>query len=240
MRDIMKAAAALMLICTGARAADVAADGGYAKSPPRVAPGLGDQSNLDLMWDNGQRRWSVAWLSGRGAWVGNDFDASTLISSKNVLICKYKYYTRGAWPNGRWDGIRVAFYSFDGDVPGSMLWPPGGTPHFFKPNNPDIQSHLWVEFDINWVCPGTSVMAAQEQYYKYPACDAFSLDDSTTFSGHSWDRSQREWRPFSEYENLGPYRNAMIRVGIEEPAMDYYRAEAVAPSSLGRVKALYY
>jgi hypothetical protein len=240
MRDVLLAVAAVLLICGAARGADVAADGGYAKSPALAAPERYDLSTIELTWDNGRRRWSVAWLSGRGAWVANDFDTSKLISAESIWIRKYKYYTRGAWPNRRWDGIRLAFYSFAGDVPGSMLWPTGGTPRFFKPNNPDIQSHLWVEFDINWVCGEKQFMAAQEQYYKYPACDAFALDDSVTFSGHSWDRTQGPWQPFSEYENLGPYRNAMIRVYVEPYPWHHDSIRAVAPSSIGRVKALYY
>jgi hypothetical protein len=122
-----------------------------------------------------------------------------------------------------------------------MLWPVGGTPHFFKPNNPDIQSHLWVEFDIDWICPEKSFLVAQEQVDKYPACDAFSLDDSTTFAGHSWDRSQGPWGPFSEFANLGPYRNAMIRLFVE-PLYPWHHdsIRAVEPSSIGRVKALYH
>jgi hypothetical protein len=240
MRDVLLAAAAVLLICGAARGADVAADGGYAKSPAFAAPERYDQSTIELTWDNGRRRWSVAWLSGSGAWVGNDFDVSTLVASEKVIILKYKYYTRGAWPNQRWDGVRLAFYSYTGDVPGSMLWPAGGTPHFFKPNNPDIQSHLWVEFDINWICPEKKFVAAQEQFNKYPACDAFSLDDSTTFTGHTWEPFKGSWRPFSEYENLGPYRNAMIRVYVGPVVTRHDSAPGVAPSSIGRVKALYY
>ena len=236
MRVIILTAAGVLLICGAARAVDVVADGGYAKSPAIAAPVPGDQATIELIWDNGQRRWSVAWITGADAWVGNDFDTSTLKTSPHAKILKYKYYTRGAWPNQRWDGIRLAFYDFTGGVPGSMLWPTNGNPYFFKPNNPDIQSHIWVELDINWRCPKSEFLAAQEQFYNYPACDAFSLDDSATFNDHTWEHLQGKWRPFTEHENLGPYRNAMIRVWVE-PSKS---APAVAPCSIGRVKALYY
>ncbi|HUU56647.1 MAG TPA: hypothetical protein VMW93_04840, partial [bacterium] len=60
-------------------AADVIVDGGgYATSPGFAEPTTYDQSTLELSWDNGTRRWSVAWITGAGAWVGNDFDATTL------------------------------------------------------------------------------------------------------------------------------------------------------------------
>jgi hypothetical protein len=216
-------------------ASDVAADGGYSASPNFTAPAPYDQSSLELKWDNGLRRWSVAWYTGADTWVGNDFDASTL-KTTYAKILKYKYYTRGAWPNLGWDGMRFAIYSFKGGVPGSMLWPTSGNPYFFKVNNPDIQSHIWVEFSIDWTCPSVKFLAAQEQFYNHPTCDPFSLDNNTSFVGHTWEYNQGSWSPFTEYSNLAPYRNAMIRVWVE-PGQEF---PGVAPSSIGRVKALYY
>ena len=99
-------------------AADFAFDGGgYATSPGFAEPAFYDQSTLELSWDNGERRWSVAHYTGAGHWVGNDFKVSTLKTSY-VKILKYKYYTRGAWPNQQWEGMRFAFYNFGGGVPG--------------------------------------------------------------------------------------------------------------------------
>jgi hypothetical protein len=236
MRRLFWTAASVLLMCGAGRAADVAADGGYSPSPGVAAPAPHDKEPLELAWDTGTRRWSVAWFTGGDSWVGNDFDVSTLKTSPYAKITKYRYYTRGAWPNKRWDGTRLAFYALEGGVPGSMLWPTGGSPYFFKPSNPDIQSHIWVELDMDWTCPAFKFVAAQEQLFNYPACDAFSLDDATAFTGHTWERFRGSWRPFSEQENLGPYRNAMIRVWAEAPKS----APAVAPTSIGRVKALYY
>ena len=216
-------------------ASDVVADGGSARAPVLTAPVPSDQSSLELMWDNGLRRWSVAWYTGADTWVGNDFDASTL-KTTYAKIVKYKYYTRGAWPNLGWDGMRFAFYAFRGGVPGSMLWPTSGNPYFFKVSNPDIQSHIWVEFNIDWTCPSVKFLAAQEQFYNNPTCDPFSLDNNTSFVGHTWEYTQGSWGPFTEYSNLAPYRNAMIRVWVE-PGQEF---PGVAPSSIGRVKALYY
>jgi len=238
MRKFVVAITAALIVSGTAWAADVAVDGGDNYAVPNLAaPFPNDQSTLELMWDNGTRRWSVVWLGevGPSIWVANDFDASTL-KTTYAKILKYKYYTRGAWPNEGWEGMRFAFYGFKGGVPGSMLWPTSGGGYFFKPNVGDIQSHIWVEFDINWTCPSVKFVAAQEQFYAYPYCDPFSLDNNTTFRNHSWQYSQGNWQLFPLDENLAPYRNLMIRVFVE-PGQTF---PGVAPSSIGRVKALYY
>jgi len=236
MRKFVVAITAALIVSGTAWAADVAADGGSAKAPAFAAPFPNDQSTLELMWDNGTRRWSVIWLEGyQASWVGNDFDASTL-KTTYAKIMKYKYYTRGAWPNEGWEGMRFAFYGFKGGVPGSMLWPTSGNPHFFKPSA-SIEGHIWVEFDVNWTCPSVKFVAAQEQFYTYPYCDPFSVDLNPTNLGHSWQYSQGAWGPLNlNFEGVGPYRNLMIRVWVE-PGQTF---PGVAPSSIGRVKALYY
>jgi hypothetical protein len=227
--------AALAFLTAPAWAADAVADGGNTTSPYVAAPAARDQASLELVWDNGQRRWSVAWYTGADAWVGNEFDASTL-KTVYAKVLKYKYYTRGAWPNEGWDGMRFAFYAFRGGVPGSMLWPTGGGGYFFKPSA-GIQAHIWVEFDINWTCPSVKFVAAQEQFYDYPLCDPFSVDNNTTFRGHSWMYTQGQWAPYqSTNSEVAPYRNLMIRVWVE-PGQTF---PGVEPSSVGRVKALYY
>ncbi|NIT36336.1 MAG: hypothetical protein GTN49_07525, partial [candidate division Zixibacteria bacterium] len=228
MKKTLLTIAAALSVCAGARAADVAADGGTSSAAPAFAartsygPGA-----LELKWDNGRRRWSVIWYTGAGSWVGNDFDVSTL-KTKYTKILKYKYYTRGAWPNGRWDGMRFAFYSFVGGVPASMLWPASGRPFFFKPKA-GIEGHIWVEFDVNWNCPSLAFVAAQEQFYNSPNCDAFSLDHNATFMEHSWQFFAGQWAPFQSEPNIGPYRNVMVRVWVE-PGIEF---PGVAPSSIG-------
>ena len=215
-------------------AADVIVDGGgYATSPGFAEPAFYDQSTLELSWDTGERRWSVAWYTGAGTWVGNDFDTTTLKTSY-VKVLKFKMYTRDTWPNQVWDGFRIGFYNFAGGVPGSQLWPTGGGGYFFKPSG--ASGHVWVECDINWTCPAVKFVACEEQFYNYPNCDPFSLDNNTSFVGHTWEYIGGTWGPFTEYSNLTPYRNAMIRVWVETGQ----EFPGVAPSSIGRVKALYY
>jgi hypothetical protein len=233
MRKSVLAIMTALLACGTVWAADVAVDGGGHAGPAFAASTPRDQATMELKWDNGLRRWSIAWYTGADSWVGNDFDASTLKTSY-AKIMKYKYYTRGAWPNEGWDGMRFAFYAFRGGVPGSMLWPTSGHPYFFKPSNPDIQSHIWVEFNIDWTCPSVKFLAAQEQFYNNPTCDPFSVDNDTNFKGHSWEYAQGQWSPLST--SADPYKNLMVRLWIE-PGQEF---PAVAPSSIGRVKALYY
>ncbi len=234
MRVSVLTLAAAFVVSAGAWAADVAVDGGASPAAPAYAALTPyDQATMELKWDNGLRRWSVAWYTGAGSWVGNDFDVSTL-KTKYAKILKYKYYTRGAWPNEGWEGMRFAFYNFVGGVPASMLWPTGGIGYFFKPSA-GIQGHIWVEFDINWTCPSRTFLAAQEQFYNHPNCDPFSLDNNTVFRDHSWQYLEGSWGKFYQ-GNVAPYQNLMIRVWVE-PGIEF---PGVAPSSIGRVKALYY
>ncbi|NIT37185.1 MAG: hypothetical protein GTN49_11940 [candidate division Zixibacteria bacterium] len=236
MKILVSTLAAALVVCAGAWAIDAAVDGGGSSAAAALAaPTASDQATMELKWDNGLRRWSIAWYTGGGWWVGNDFNVSTL-KTKYTKILKYKYYTRGAWPNGRWDGMRFAFYNFVGGVPGSMLWPTSGTGYFFKPSA-GIQGHIWVEFDVNWNCPSPAFVAAQEQFYNHPNCDPFALDNSTIFLGHSWKYTLGKWEKYiSTRPEVAPYRNIMIRVWVE-PGIEF---PGVAPSSIGRVKALYY
>jgi hypothetical protein len=235
MKKFMLAITAALLAGGSVWAADVAVDGGGSDAGPGLTePAPLNPATMELMWDNGLRRWSIAWYTGADSWVGNDFDVSTLKTSY-AKILKYKYYTRGAWPNTGWDGMRFAFYSFKGGVPGSMLWPTSGSPYFFKPSG-NIQAHIWVEFNVDWTCPSVKFVAAQEQFYNYPNCDPFSLDNNTTFLGHSWQYYETSWSPPEFPPEWGPYRNIMIRVWVE-PGQEFH---GVAPSSIGRVKALYY
>ena len=220
---------AAALLCAGAVwAADAVVDGGPTAFV--VSEGAGRDGTMELKWDNGQLGWSIVWDPGyESTWVGNDFDVGTLKWARAVIL-KFKFYTCGAWPNEGWDGVRLGFYSFGGGVPGSMLWPTSGGGYFFKPSA-GIQAHIWVECDINWVCPSTKFVAAEQQFYRYPQCDPFSLDNNTSFQGCSWQYSQGVWSP---YEGFYVYRNVMIRVFVDEDT------SAVAPTSVGRVKALYY
>jgi hypothetical protein len=94
-----------------------------------------------------------------------------------------------------------------------------------------------VEFDVNWTCPSRKFVAAQEQFYNHPNSDPFSVDNNTIFREHSWKYIEGSWAKYeSTSPGFGPYRNLMIRVWVE-PGIEF---PGVAPSSIGRVKALYY
>jgi len=215
-------------------AADAAVDGGCAGSPGVAAPTARDQSTLELKWDNGTLRWSAAWYTGAGAWVGNDFDTTTLKTS-HVKVLKLKTYTRDNWPNRVWDGFRIGIFNFAGGVPGSRLWPASGGGYFFKPSG--AGGHVWVECPVNWTCPAVKFVAAQEQYYNWPNCDPWSVDTNYTFRHHSWNYYGGAWTPLtSVLVDIKPYYNLMLRVWLETG----HTFPGVEPSSLGRVKALYY
>jgi hypothetical protein len=227
-------AAVLLALAYPAWAADAAVDGGPAAPPGFRVPASYDPSTLELSWDTGTRRWSAAWFTGAGAWVGNDFDASTL-KTTHVKILRLTFYTRGNWPNQGWDGFRLAVFDFAGGVPGSRLWPTAGGGYFFKPSG--TAGHVWAACGVNWVCPATSFVAAQEQHYNWPNCDPWSVDNNPTFRRHSWNYNGGAWSPLSHVlVDIKPYYNLMLRLWLETG----HSLPGVAPSSLGRVRALYY
>jgi hypothetical protein len=227
MRSIASLAALICIGVVGAQSADSIVDG--APSHFSVASPAGTDATLELAWDNGTRSWNVSWIEARDIWVGNDFDVGTISGYR--AISTYKFYTQGLWPNGRWDGVRLGFFNFAGGVPGSMLWPTSGGGYFFKPNAP-IYGHIWVECIIDWTCPAFKFVAAQEQFYNYPNNDPFAVDNNPTFLEHSWRYMPGRWQPMTSA--VDPYRNVMVRVVVNDETVD------VSPTSLGRVKALYY
>jgi hypothetical protein len=218
----------VMLVAAAAWGADCVVEGRTGDVVTLASYGADDQ--LELSWDTGTPQWSIAWYSGAGAWVGNDFDLSTISTYRAVE--KVRFYSRDNWPNAQWDGFRVGLYDFKGAVPGSILWPTSGGGYFFKPSG--LQGHVWVDVRIGWTCPTTAFVAAVEQYYNYPNCDPFALGNNTSFRGHSWQYYQGQWSPYEGSPLTAPYRNIMLRVIVDNETL------GVAPTSLGRVKALYY
>lgn len=220
----MRALFALAAACAlGAAAwgADIVVERAPYAEPTAASPTY--DGTLELSWDNGTRRWSIAWITGAGVWVGNDFDISTISEYRTVE--SMRVYSGPAWPNGRWDGFRLGIYSFT-SVPGSLLWGP-------KSVIGTTSSYGWNNFTVNWTLPAsnTAFAAAIEQYYNYPNVDPHAVDSNSTFLRHSWFYFGGSWRP---YTNSVGYYNLMLRVIVNNDTV------AVSPTSVGRVKALFY
>jgi hypothetical protein len=214
-------------VAGGAWAADVAVD--RAHGTPSVPEVSGYDNTVELKWDSGFGMWWLAYYTGADTWVGNDFDVSTVKTYGGLKTLRLQL--RNNWPNVGWEGGRIAVYSFGGGVPGSIIWPTSGTPKFVMPTG----ATGWKDFDVTYVLPGTKkFLGAWEQFYNHPACDPFLIDNNPTFMGHSWMYNQGSWQPF-ESSNIAPYRNVMLRMVV-----DNEQNPGVAPSSIGRVKALYY
>jgi len=180
----------------------------------------------ELRWDNGGL-WGYTTFgpSGAGCWYGNDFDAATLGTAVTVNSIKW---AGAPWPNTIWEGQRFALFAFAG-APGSMLWPTSGVPKYAVGTG---SGWGWFTLDVGWrLAAGTTAfLAAAEQYYNYPNCDGFLMDNNPTFQGHTWVKMpgypwNRRW--------ANP-RNYMMRAIV---AVGY---SGVAPASLGRVRALYH
>jgi hypothetical protein len=213
--------AGLLALVAGAWAADMAVD----KAPPELSNnGPANDATVELSWDSGSSSYGIAWYTGAGTWVGNDFNISTVKSYPYIRTMRI--FTYPNWPNGAWDGFRVGVYSFSGGVPGSLLW----GPEWYVPTG----GQGWKDIDVGWLLPSgvKAFVPAMEQYYNYPNCDPHLVDNNPTFLNHSWVYYGGTWSPNS---NSTPYYNIMLRVIV-----DNENNPAVAPSSIGRVKALYF
>ena len=184
----------------------------------------GYDATKELKWDSGYAKWWLCWVRGRDAWVGNDFDISTISTYRGIKFISI--FSTGTWPNNGWDGFRIAVYKVSSGLPGSLLWGPKLVV--------GSGSYGWKDFSVNWALPGgvNAFLVGQEQYRDNPNCDPFCIDDNAAFRGHSWMNTTGRWQAFYS-DKTAPYRNVMIRVTVDD-------ALEVAPTSLGRVKALYY
>ena len=236
MKKLVGSLLVIMSVAAVALAADMAYldAGGAGDAAAWLGPSAMPGPTAELKWDNGSRRWAIAWTTSAAAGLltGNDFNTSTLLGRTNkVKILKFKMMSCSFWPSTSWEGLRISFWSFAGGAPGSKLWPTGSSGYYFKPSAG--AGHVWVECDVNWTCPNSAFVAAEEQYYNYPNCDPFEVDNNMTFLYHSWQYQSNAWQYFTN--DPEPYRNLMIRVIVDTNANP-----GVAPTSIGRIKALYY
>ena len=185
-----------------------------------VTPGHG--SERELKWDNGDCLMLEYWPKGAGKWWGNDFDISTLKTFSRIK--GIKLVSAMDWPNHAWDGFRLGVFDFSANIPGRLLWPESGTPKFVIGTGGP--GPVWCEFAVSWNLPSghRKFVAAMEQFYDVPNCDIMGYDSYQGVPEHSWYKLSIWYRV--------RFYNLMIRVFVEE-------VDAVAPASLGRVKALY-
>jgi len=184
-----------------------------------VGPDPKEPTIYELRWDNGTVGYvGVINILG-GKWVGNDFDVSTL-GATNVKCLKF--YSTDEWPNNSWDDNRIGIFRLTSSgVPGGIIW----GPEFVRGTGGGFR---WCTFDVGWSLPKgiLKFAAALEQTYGLPNCDPYCLDTSPT-TGRAWTYYQGIWSPWGTYSNL------MLRVVMQGDI-------GVEPTSLGRVKALYY
>ena len=183
-------------------------------------------ADYELKWDNGTvGAYGFYGLGSTGCWFGNDFNVSTLNAT---CVSRLKIMSSDGLTNDRWDGFRIALFGFSGS-PGSIIWPESGIPMFVRGSG---NGFVWCEFAVSWALPGgtSAFLAAQEQYYSYPDCDPYCFDNNLVNLGHTWQKSpSTEWT----LNTSGMYRNLMLRVFVAD-------SQEVAPTSLGRIKALYF
>jgi hypothetical protein len=192
--------------------------------------GVGLAGDLELSWDNGTPSYAV---NGSGTlaatWFGNDFDVVSTLKTSHFSVKRFRIYTTDDWPNGQWDGFYLGLFDFRG-VPSVQIWPTAGGGAFFKPTGAGWN---WYEYSLDFRLERAAFVAAADAVYNWPACDPLMADTNPTPRRHSWAYYEGAWFLLD-----GPYgySNLMLRVVVETEAT----YPAVAPSSWGRIKGLYY
>lgn len=186
--------------------------------------GFAKATEIELSWDTGVWQWMLCNLYGDDLWYGNDFDLATMGTDWRVK--RIKLMSAAMWPNNTWDGARVGIFAFAGGQPGTLIWPENGVPKWFVGSGGP--EPVWCEVTVNWKLPPTHLafVAAWEQFYNWPNCDPICQDNAYGTQGHSWVKWNGTW-----YKNLAG--NIMVRVIVES-------SQTVTPTSLGKVKALFY
>ena len=205
----------LGFLAAGAWAADTVV------SPVYHGPYVADKGTgvtWELAWDNGTISDAGAWYTGAGAWAGVDFTIP-FTWSRWVDAAKIYYYPN--WPNGTFEGNRMGTWSFAGGVPGSLL----NGPTYVRGT-----AFGWNTFSADYYLgSNTAFVLAFEQCYNYPACDTVvNLASGGTYS-HSWYYYSGAW---AGIVGLGYGAYPLMTRAI-------FISMAVAPTSLGRVKAMY-
>ncbi len=191
--------------------------------------GFGLAGELELRWDNGSPSYAVN-APGIGAdRFGNDFDVVSTLKTNHFSVKRFRVYTTDDWPNSGWEGFFLSLYDFRG-VPGVQIWPTAGGGAFFKPEGTGWN---WYDFPLDFPLARGAFLGAAEAVYTWPNCDPLMVDTNPTPRRHSWAYYQGAW---ALLEGPYGYSNLMLRVVVETEAT----YPAVAPSSWGRIKGLYY
>lgn len=182
----------------------------------------------ELRWDNDVLRYCVAFQHGRNTWAGIDYDTSTLKTTKWRLA---RVRANLGWgENERWDGMRLAIYNMSGGKPAEIIWPKSGTPKFVKGYGTPEPLAAWCEFPVGFELPSPKFVVALEQYRDWPLCDMYGVGYGLGYAEkHVW---LNHWNAGWAHTEIGVW---MLRAIVAGPTN-----VGVAPSSLGRVKALYY
>ncbi len=190
-----------------------------------VTPAPNGDSTVEIYWDNGTIYTAFAWYTGTNTWGGNDYDISTLSTYVNIASSRIYYYP--GWPNGTWEGNGIAAFAFSGGTPGSIMMPSR-----YVRGSGTVGG--WQSYTVGWALPGATrtFLFAYSQLYNYPGVDpVYPLDGNASGGAHSWYYYSGVWARVS---SVGYGNRALMHRCTMEDNVD------VAPSSFGRVKAMYH
>lgn len=186
-------------------------------------------AEVELKWDNGTASYAVNVPGMSADRFGNDFAVAGTLKTTHISLRRFRVYAADDWPNAGWEGFFLSLYDFSG-VPASQIWPTTGSHAFFKPTGTGWN---WYDYSLDFPLERTTFLAAAEPTYAWPNCDPLMADTNPVPRRHSWFYARGGWGPL---EGSYGYSNLMLRV-VVETGVTY---PALAPSSWGRIKGLYY
>ncbi len=150
-----------------------------------------------------------------------------------------QWYTgSGAWVMNQFDTATISGYNhvdsvrFYAQSPGTGRIKVASGSQVWGPEFRTCTAAGWNELSVDWTLPGgaTDLGVYWEQFYNYPSGLGFYLDGQNGTGSHSW-YYYNGWYPITSlgYGN----RAVLLRAVVSNNS-------GVAPSSLGRVKALYF
>ncbi len=222
----MRALAFLIIAAAAASAGaaeTVSAAGPFSYAVRPVNPrGAGD-AELELYWDYGEIGLQLAFYTGKNSWAGVDFSIATLSTYDRIYSSRIYYWPN--WPDNVWQGNGMAVFVFAGGTPGSVLMPPRYVRGMGAVGG-------WQNYAVGWdLGPTQDFLFAYSQLYNYPLCDPV-MPTGGGYALHSWYYYDGAWARSS---SLG---YGLVAFLIRATVIDHN--SAVAPTSFGRVKAIYH
>lgn len=178
---------------------------------------------VELSNDNGYINVAYVFGGGTGSRMACRYDK---LAGNPWYLTGIKYYTKQGWPNTAYEGFGVACWQFNGDTPGSIIWPAAGS-FLYNPNTGGswIRQNVVPAFNMA-NCNSGSFLVGIAQLYNYPTCDSFGYDNSFA--------DEQDWaNPAGTGWQQAPFGKGTARAILSQSTV------GTDTQTLGEIRALY-